>query len=96
MKMPDARGRQTYQLTASAIVTAQPDAAAPTLIHTTLHCAALQCTLRRGFRAPALTRSLAIASQSFILMHEDDVGIFFYCASRVGMKKSQRHLNGGQ
>ena len=51
--LPDACGRQTYQLTASAIVTAQPDAAAPTLIHTTLHRAALHCTLRRGFRASA-------------------------------------------
>ena len=35
----------------------QPDAAARTLIFTTLQYIALHCTLRRGFRAPALTRS---------------------------------------
>ena len=45
----DARGRQTYQLTASAIVTGQPDATADILTHIALHC-----TLRRGFRASAL------------------------------------------
>ena len=49
----DARGRQTYQLTASAIATAQPGAAVSTLIHTTLHCMALHCTLWHGFLASA-------------------------------------------
>ena len=47
----------------------QPDATADTLTHTALHC-----TLRRGFRAPAPTQSLAIASQS----------LFWLCAHRVG------------